>query len=142
MIDFFFMQALHLNWPLTSRPVAMLHVGLYRATNASIFHSSSINGSAASPYSKLHNLCLYIHIFALGNCSNDCRLFRFLQTLFAPFLKFIRPLPIPPSHRRRGATAVLVRHKPQLKTLFGPSFTSELGCNRRRSTPLSSSYNN
>ena len=29
-----------------------------------------------------------IHIFTLGNC----RLFRFLQTLFALFLKFIRPL--------------------------------------------------
>ena len=29
-----------------------------------------------------------------------------------------------------------------LKILFGSSFTSELGCNRRRSTPLSSSYIN
>ena len=28
----------------------------------------------------------------------------------------------------------------QLKTLFGPSFTYEFGCNRRRSTPLSSYY--
>ena len=80
MIDFFFMQESNLNWPLTSRPVSMLHVGLYRATNASIFHSSSMNGSAASPYSKLHNLGLYSHL----------RAFRFLHTLFAPF-RFIRP---------------------------------------------------
>ena len=29
-----------------------------------------------------------------------------------------------------------------LKMLFGPSFTSELECNRRWSTPLSSSYIN
>ena len=28
------------------------YVGLYRATDASIFHSSSMNGSAASPYSQ------------------------------------------------------------------------------------------
>ncbi len=55
---FLFMQASHLNWPLTSRPVAMLHVGLYRATITSMFHSSSMNVSAASPYSKLHNIGL------------------------------------------------------------------------------------
>ena len=60
----FHAKASHLNWPVTSRPVAMLHVGLYRSTNASIFHSSSMNGSAASPYSKLHHLGIYSHLRA------------------------------------------------------------------------------
>ena len=78
------MQPSHLNWPLTSGPVSVLDVGLYRATSASIFHSSSINGSAASPYSKLHDIGLYTHLRACVG------FFPFLQTLFAPFLKCIR----------------------------------------------------
>ena len=56
---FFFMKASHLNWPLTNRPAAMMHVCLYCATNAIISHSSSVNAPAASPYSTLHNLGLY-----------------------------------------------------------------------------------
>ena len=61
---FISMQASHLNWPLTNRPAAMLHVLCHKCQH------------------------LHTHIFTLGNC----RLLPVLQTLFAQFLKFIRPL--------------------------------------------------
>ena len=41
-----------------------------------------------------------------------------------------------------SATVVNVGVLQHLKILFVPSFTSELGCNRRRSTLLNSSYIN
>ena len=84
MIYLLFMQASHLNWPLTSRPVAMLHACLScRATNARIFHSSSLNGSAASPFilksTQFMHIDMHLRAWKLYTLSISA-------DVFAPFL--------------------------------------------------------
>ena len=58
--------------------------------NVSIFHSSSVNGSAASPYSKLHNLDLYTYSrLATVGFFDFCRRFlHYFLNLSAHVLQF------------------------------------------------------
>ena len=88
MIDLFFRQASHLNWPLTNRPAAMLRVCLLLCHQCQHFPFIFGEWICGITILKITQFRPIYYIFTLGNC----RLFRFLQTLFAQFLKCIRPL--------------------------------------------------